>query len=811
MKRRKGFKCFFENDYGGTNLEKKQRYTIKKLSIGVVSVLAGTTLYLSGSTSASADEVKPATNASQPTMQLGTETEAKNDTDKTVPPQVPTPSQASEKTVVEPRSEEDTTVKNRTPNGDFEGQEIANKAKWSTKPWGNSEIITEKDNTYGKIAGETTDEYVLQKVQTTPGRTYDVSADINVLIRGVDHPAGAKFVAGEYVDGKLGKIYQQVALDQVSSGKQTFEFTAQSDDTLVGIVKQNVSGQELNVKKTEVSIDNLVVSEKANSEYTTIWQEDFTDSELDSKTWTFMPGPVNRSEQQNYTTSKENVALEDGELVFKPTKRPEIEKNPVRPAGRPIKYDSGFINTFGKKEFLYGKIEMRAKLPKGQGAFPAFWLMGTSNGWPGGGEIDIMELIGAPTEERLAQGEKDPTDNGRQSNKIIYGTPHFWYEKGDVDKDGSYDPFELGGNVRITDDFCDDYHVFGIDWSPDRIDWYLDGVVYNSMSLSGNERLEAAARSLNRPQIIKLNLATGGDWAGDAGDHLAEDGTQMRVDWIKWSQNDEQKAAAAAWYADAPKITGIKDLTMTEGEQLDVLKGVGVTGGNYQVSASLDDEYMYRNGDLKNINKFGTDQIAQLNPGVYNIHYSAGPVGVTLDGANAGKYKSALQTVLLTVLPKEGLTGTAGEKLASVKLPKGWQWQDDQQLVESGQTYPIYFGAEDNARRILTHVTLNVDEAAKKEDPTAPKDEKISGASAVENVEPENPSVSATSKANDDLLKSQITSAENPKSTVEQSSEQTHSTKQELPKMGEKGSFMTLLLGLISFLGGLFGVKIFKN
>lgn len=81
MKRRKGFKSFFENDYGGTNLEKKQRYTIKKLSIGVVSVLAGTTLYLSGSTSASADEVKPATNASQPTMQLGTETEAKNDTD----------------------------------------------------------------------------------------------------------------------------------------------------------------------------------------------------------------------------------------------------------------------------------------------------------------------------------------------------------------------------------------------------------------------------------------------------------------------------------------------------------------------------------------------------------------------------------------------------------------------------------------------------------------------------------------------------------------------------------------------------------
>ena len=124
----------------------------------------------------------------------------------------------------------------------------------------------------------------------------------------------------------------------------------------------------------------------------------------------------------------------------------------------------------------------------------------------------------------------------------------------------SYDPYELGGNAKIEDDFWNEYHILGLIGLQVRIDWYLDGVIYNSVNLVGNERLEAAARSTNRPQILKLNLATGGDWAGDAGDYLADDNTSMTVDWIRWSQNKEQKKAAEAWYADAPKLTGITDI-----------------------------------------------------------------------------------------------------------------------------------------------------------------------------------------------------------------------------------------------------------
>lgn len=220
------------------------------------------------------------------------------------------------------------------------------------------------------------------------------------------------------------------------------------------------------------------------------------------------------------------------------------------------------------------------------------------------------------------------------------GTPHFYYVNGDVDKDGSYDPYELGGNVRITEDFSDEYHIFGIDWTPERIDWYLDGVIYNSMNLSGNERLDAAGLSMNRPQIMKLNLATGGDWAGDAGDHLDEDETTMRVDWVRWYQNSEQKKAADEWYANAPKFSGLeillskKEVITMYYQVFQLIKTITL------LAASIDDEYMYKNtGEMALVNTINKGEIANLKTGVYNVHYHAVPTGVNLNGDSLAQGK----------------------------------------------------------------------------------------------------------------------------------------------------------------------------
>ncbi|MGN0028093.1 MAG: family 16 glycosylhydrolase, partial [Clostridium sp.] len=350
------------------------KYKLKKLSIGVVSVMVGTIICFGIQT---------------------TEVHA----EETITNKVVVEEAQSE---AEIKGEVQTEL-NRVSNGDFEGSQISNKTKWNLKPFGVSSIVTDDGNTYGKIAGETKDEYILSKVPTTPGRTYTVTADIKVVTRSAT-PSGGYFTARTFENNAYGTVLNQIELKDVMKNwtSQTFEFVAQGSETLIGIVKYNPEDTTIDTEKTEISIDNLKVVEKKQNSYKMIWEDEFNSTDLDKDTWSYMPGTVGRSEQQNYTTSKDNVYIENGLLNFKVTARQKEEVNPRKPKGRSIKYDSGFINTSGKKDFLYGRIEMKAKLPKGQGAFPAFWLMGTSYGWPGGGEIDIMELIGSPTKERLA-------------------------------------------------------------------------------------------------------------------------------------------------------------------------------------------------------------------------------------------------------------------------------------------------------------------------------------------------------------------------------------------------------------------------
>ncbi len=96
---------------------------------------------------------------------------------------------------------------------------------------------------------------------------------------------------------------------------------------------------------------------------------------------------------------------------------------------------------------------------------------------------------------------------GDQSNRKIYGTPHFYYKDGDGDKDGSYAPYALGGSLSLNEDFYNNFHVFGINWTPDKIEWYVDGIVYNTMNLSGDERLEAAAACFNKPSIYSVEFS----------------------------------------------------------------------------------------------------------------------------------------------------------------------------------------------------------------------------------------------------------------------------------------------------------------
>ncbi len=169
-------------------------------------------------------------------------------------------------------------------------------------------------------------------------------------------------------------------------------------------------------------------------------------------------------------------------------------------------YTSARLNTLGQFTSTHGRFEARIKLPIGMGIWPAFWLLGANIdqvGWPGCGEIDIMEM------------------RGQEPNKI-WGTAHGPGYSGGA---GLTSPFTLPAGT-----FNDDYHVFAVEWSTSRIIWQVDGVTYKTVtpsSLPSN-----GTWVFEHPFSIILNLAVGGNYVG------SPDGTTvfpqpMLIDWVR--------------------------------------------------------------------------------------------------------------------------------------------------------------------------------------------------------------------------------------------------------------------------------------
>jgi beta-glucanase (GH16 family) len=152
-------------------------------------------------------------------------------------------------------------------------------------------------------------------------------------------------------------------------------------------------------------------------------------------------------------------------------------------------YTSARLKTLNRFAPKYGRIEARAKLPNGQGIWPAFWMLGTnigSVGWPACGEIDIVESINA-------------------NPKVVYGTLHGPGYSGDN---------ALKGKLTLPSGTLDQaYHVYAVDWSPDKIVWYFDGAAYHTETASS---VPPGSRWVfnDHPFFLILNLAVGGNWPG---------------------------------------------------------------------------------------------------------------------------------------------------------------------------------------------------------------------------------------------------------------------------------------------------------
>jgi beta-glucanase (GH16 family) len=238
-----------------------------------------------------------------------------------------------------------------------------------------------------------------------------------------------------------------------------------------------------------------------------VWSDEFNGpdgSPVDRSKWTLETGGWGwgNQELEYYTDRIENASIHDGNLVIK-----ALPEKYTGPDGVTRNFTSARLKTLGKFSQAYGRFEARIKVPYGQGMWPAFWMLGADFdkvGWPACGEIDIMENIG-----------KEPG--------TIHGSIH---GPGYIGGTGIEAPYTLPGKQR----FADDYHVFGIEWDPDSVGFYVDQDLYVRRTRAD---LQPGWKWMfDKPFFLLLNLAVGGDWPGNP-DSTTVFPQTMLVDYVR--------------------------------------------------------------------------------------------------------------------------------------------------------------------------------------------------------------------------------------------------------------------------------------
>ncbi len=248
--------------------------------------------------------------------------------------------------------------------------------------------------------------------------------------------------------------------------------------------------------------------------YRLVWHDEFDGENLNTDDWNVEEhesGWVNAELQSYPPLENGNIKLKDSMLVIKP----HIER--VNTDGT-RQITSGRISTQGKHDFTYGRFEARAKVPKGKGYLPAFWLMATDEDkhgqWPKCGEIDIMEVMGHDT-------------------SASYHTIHYGYDMGSGHR-------ESQGAKQLSDDaFSEEFHVFRLDWEEGKLTWFVDDEEVYSTSewYAGTdaEHVYPYPAPFNHDFYVILNLAVGGSWVGYPDEevyvHMEED--SFEIDYVR--------------------------------------------------------------------------------------------------------------------------------------------------------------------------------------------------------------------------------------------------------------------------------------
>lgn len=232
-----------------------------------------------------------------------------------------------------------------------------------------------------------------------------------------------------------------------------------------------------------------------------VWSDEFDYTGTpDTSKWNYDLGDNNgwgNNEQQYYTSHEKNVRVENGHLIV------EAHKDSLE--GKP--YTSSRIISKNKGDWKHARIEVRAKLPRGKGTWPAIWMLPTEwkyGPWPASGEIDIMEHVGY-----------DPG--------VVHGTIH-------TEAYNHIRQTQKEGKITISD-AQDTFHIYTIDWTADKIAFEVDNKVYHTVTRDPKDDFKGWP--FDEPFYLIMNIAVGGNWGGRQGIDESIWPQRMEVDYVR--------------------------------------------------------------------------------------------------------------------------------------------------------------------------------------------------------------------------------------------------------------------------------------
>lgn len=253
--------------------------------------------------------------------------------------------------------------------------------------------------------------------------------------------------------------------------------------------------------------------DQENLDYKLVWQDEFNGTELDTTKWKYEigtgTGGWGNNELQYYSSRTDNVSVSDSMLNI------TLLNDSYGGTG----YSSGRITTQYLYSFTYGRVEAYMQVPDLKGTWSAFWMLAEDNSWPTTGEIDIMEHVGYQS-ERLHGTVHTEANNGMTNAGI--------------------------GSSKYIGDMTTSFHLYAVEWLPDKIEFSIDGDVYFTyLPTNYSTCPDNSLWPFNDDFFIILNLAYGGDWGGAQG--LADTFvTQtMSVDYVRVYQSDIIKELVA--------------------------------------------------------------------------------------------------------------------------------------------------------------------------------------------------------------------------------------------------------------------------